>query len=102
MDEQREACAGTALGIAHHREVAVRIPESEDRPSANVQPDVLRLHIAIVEAPELAKLHESRTRTALLRPEAPPGPRTDPLPPPDALGLFRQPPDKVHGPPGDD
>src|SRR5262249_48348985 len=53
MEQEREPCAASGDRVAHHREVAVGVPESQDRPSADMKSDVLDLHLPIVEAAEL-------------------------------------------------
>jgi hypothetical protein len=48
--QQREPRATAGLGITQHREIAIGIAESEQRPAADMQADVQRLRLAIVEA----------------------------------------------------
>src|SRR5215831_6423378 len=84
VQQQREPRAGAANRVAQHREVAVRIAEREDRPAADVEADVLRLHVAVVEAVELPELHQHRP--AVLDLEAELGAGADHLFARDAVG----------------
>src|SRR5262245_31698190 len=43
MEQEREPCAVPTHRITHHREVAIGIAESQNRPPADVQSDVLDL-----------------------------------------------------------
>src|SRR5215831_18024941 len=61
VKQEGEARAGASLRVAHHREVTVRIAEREKRTPADVQANVGRLRLAVVEAAELADFHEVRS-----------------------------------------
>jgi hypothetical protein len=56
--QQRESRARAGLGITQHGKIAIGVAEGEQRPAADMQADVQRLRLAIVEAVELWQLHE--------------------------------------------
>src|SRR5580704_1248010 len=47
------------LGVPQHRQITVRVAESQDRAAPHVQGDVLGLSLAIVEAVEFRELHKT-------------------------------------------
>ena len=56
MDEQREASTWTGPGVAQHWKIAVRISKREQRSATDMEANVTRLRLAIVEAVEFWEL----------------------------------------------
>jgi hypothetical protein len=60
MDEQREASTRTGPGVAQHWKITVRITEREQRSATDMETNVPRLRLAIVEAVEFRELCERK------------------------------------------
>src|ERR1700751_4912810 len=87
VKEKSQAWAFAALAIPQHRQVTVRIAERQDRPPADVQRDVFRLRLAIIEAIEFSKLHQPRAVLVHFEPQL--VARADDLLARDAIDLLR-------------
>src|SRR6516162_1573186 len=68
VKEKSHARAFAGFGIPHHRQITIRVAKRQNRPPTDVQSDVLRLRLAIVEAIEFGKLHHPNLVLAHFKP----------------------------------
>src|SRR5215469_14449322 len=58
VQEKSQTGALTCLRIPQHRQITIRVAKRQNWPPADVQGDVLGLHLAIIEGIEFGQLHQ--------------------------------------------